>query len=55
MRKIKKPKKKTIVELIQEVHRKWNMNPSTRVQENKKKNKKKRIQEDEKIIKEEAI
>ncbi|MCX7708808.1 MAG: hypothetical protein N2484_03045 [Clostridia bacterium] len=44
-------KKKSVIEYMREIRGSWGMNPRTRVQENELKNKKKRRQEEKKIIK----
>lgn len=44
-------KKKNMLDLMKEIRRSWVINPKTRVQENELRNKKKRRQEDNKIIK----
>jgi len=45
-------KKKNMLDLMKEIRRSWTINPRTRVKENEMKNKKKRRQEDKKIISE---
>ncbi|HEY5584918.1 MAG TPA: hypothetical protein VIK78_10555 [Ruminiclostridium sp.] len=45
-------KKKTMFDLMKEIRRSWVISPRTRVKENELKNKKKRRQEDKKIISE---
>ena len=45
-------KKKTMFDLMKEIRKSWVINPRTRVKENDIKNKKKRRQEDKKIISE---
>jgi len=45
-------KKKNMLDLMKEIRRSWVINPKTRVQENELKNKKKRRQEDKKVVKE---
>lgn len=45
-------KKKTEIDYIKEIRREWVINPRTRVQENSLKNKKKRRQEENRIVKE---
>jgi hypothetical protein len=42
--------KKTIVDIMKQIRNGWNINPRTRVQENEIKNKKKRRQEDKRVI-----
>jgi len=46
-------KKKSTYDYIKEIRRSWVINPRTRVQENKLKNKKKRRQEEKKLIRDE--
>jgi len=43
-------KKKSMLDLMKEIRRSWGINPKTRVQENESKNKKKRRQQDKKVI-----
>lgn len=43
-------KKKNMLDLMKEIRRSWIINPRTRIKENELKNKKKRRQEDKKII-----
>lgn len=45
-------KKRTMLDLMQEIRKSWVINPRTRVKENEIKNKKKRRQEDKKVTKE---
>jgi len=45
-------KKKTNIDYIKEIRREWIINPRTRIQENSLKDKKKRRQEDKRIVKE---
>lgn len=45
-------KKKSTFEYIKEIRGVWSINPRTRVQENEMKNKKKRRQEEKKLVKE---
>ena len=45
-------KKKTKIDYIKEIRREWIINPRTRIQENSLKDKKKRRQEDKRIVKE---
>jgi hypothetical protein len=49
-----KKKKKTTLDLIKTIRNEWTINPRTRVQENELKNKKKRRQEEKKMVKEVA-
>jgi hypothetical protein len=49
-----KKKKKTTLDLIKTIRNEWTINPRTRVQENELKNKKKRRQEEKKMVKEGA-
>lgn len=44
-------KKKSIVDLYREIRGSWVINPRTRIQENSLKDKKKRRQEEKKLIK----
>jgi hypothetical protein len=44
-------KKKTMLDLMKTVRNSWNINPRTRVQENDLKNKKKRRENERKIVK----
>jgi hypothetical protein len=46
-------KKKTMYDLMKEIRRSWNINPATRVRENEMKNKKKRRQQEKKLIRDE--
>lgn len=43
-------KKKNMLDLMKEIRRSWVINPRTRIKENDMKNKKKRRQEDKKLI-----
>ncbi|NLK88387.1 MAG: hypothetical protein GX279_13020 [Clostridiaceae bacterium] len=45
-------KKKSTYELMKEIRKSWDINPRTRVQENELKNKKKRRQDEKKIVRE---
>ena len=45
-------KKKTALDLMKTILNEWNINPRTRVQENELKNKKKRRQDEQKMVKE---
>ncbi len=45
-------KKKTALDLMKTIRNEWNINPRTRVQENELKNKKKRRQDEQKMVKE---
>mgnify|MGYP006922193416 FL=1 len=45
-------KKKTTFDLIKTIRNEWSINPRTRVQENELKNKKKRRQNERKLVKE---
>lgn len=45
-------KKKTNLDLIKTIRNEWSINPRTRVQENELKDKKKRRQDEQKIVKE---
>lgn len=51
MKKIKVKKQKEMVEYINEIRRSWSINPRTRVAESELKDKKKRRQDEKKIIK----
>lgn len=48
-------KRITTFDYMKKIRNKWSINPGTRVQENKLKNKKKRRQREKKIIKEGMI
>jgi hypothetical protein len=49
VRKMKKKKKKTTLDLMKTIRNEWNINPRTRVQENELKNKKKRRQDEKRM------
>ncbi len=49
-----KKKKKTMYDLMKEVRRTWSINPGTRVQENETRDKKKRRQQEKKMIRDES-
>ena len=48
-------KRKTNIDYIREIRREWVINPRTRIQENSLRDKKKRRQEDKRIVKEGII
>lgn len=43
-------KKKTMIDIMKQVRNSWHINPRTRVQENELKNKKKRREDERKIV-----
>jgi hypothetical protein len=47
-------KRKSTYELMKEIRKSWDINPRTRVQDNELKNKKKRRQEEKKIVREDG-
>ena len=49
VRKMKKKKKKTTLDLMKTIRNEWNINPRTRVQENELRNKKKRRQDEKRM------
>jgi len=52
MAKKREKKCKGFLDILKTIRRSWGMNPNTRVQENQKKNKKKRRAEGKQIVKE---
>jgi len=49
VRKMKKKKKKTTLDLMKTIRNEWSINPRTRVQENELRNKKKRRQDEKRM------